>query len=293
MLAMKLRRKMRRAFERVQMEMARFVPGQPERVGRKTNYNLFLRHPIQRLTSPGRFMEDENPRFERWIECLRGKGYRRALILGNAPCVAELTQPQLKKFIEAGYLTIGLNRSIYEYQTDILMWADVLAIDDILKRRAVKTNRTTILHIRHERDHRLPASQDKGFQALHQYWSRARNFRDWPKKKLFMFRNTAVGALHLCHRLGIREVVMVGFGFDDRSYFYSTEKYKDAKNYEIISQKKLDDNCGGYTTHRIIREVLEYLLTDEGLAISYNGDSQFLGKIPGLKKISLEDFNVS
>ena len=106
---------------------------------------------------------------------------KKAILLGNAPCLSELTEEAHKKAQENGYLTIGLNRSIYQFQTDILVWSDLKTIDDILKKQAVKSDATTVFHIKLDRDHRLPAAKDPGFQYLNQYWAKHRNFRDWDK----------------------------------------------------------------------------------------------------------------
>ncbi len=261
-----------------------------EHGGIRTSYNLYRMHPLMRLISRGHFMEDENPQFSKWVEQLRGRGHRKLLLLGNAPCLTELTPELFEKIREAGYLTMGLNRSIYHFQTDVLLWTDLLTIHNVLRKRSVKRKDTTVLHVRLERDHQVSAAKDKGFGDLHRYWSEFRNFRNWPKSKLFMFRNSAVPALHLCQRLGIREVLMVGFGFDNRDYFYQTDKYKQAESYEIITPEKLEMNCGGYDTQRIVREVLEYLVEDEGFDISYNGESRFLATIPGLKRVKLDEW---
>lgn len=258
-----------------------------ETLGVRTNYNLYRLHPLLRLTSKGHFLSDTSPNFPAWLERLSGTGARRAVILGNAPCLNELTNDLFEGFRREGLLTIGLNRSIYNFQTDLLLWSDLRTIDDILKRRSIRSDATTVLHVLHERDHRLPARDDEAFQDLHRYWSRHRNFRDWPKVKLFMFRNVAIGALHLCYRLGIKDILMVGFGFDDRGYFYKTDNYKHAHKYEVISDERLAENCGGYDTQRIVREVLEYLIQEEGFRIQYNGDSKFLSTVAGMEKAVL------
>lgn len=259
-----------------------------EHLGLKSIYNLFWVHPWLRLTSKASFMEDESPAFPQWVEQLGQRGNKKALLLGNAPCLSELSPEMFSKIEADGYLTIGLNRSIYEFQTDIVLWSDLLTVDDILRRRAVKSRRTTLLHTRLERDHRLPTKKDPVFQGVHKYWTAHRNFADWEKDKLFMFRNGLVAALHLCYKLGIREVLMVGFGFDDRGYFYKADKkYKDAEKYEQLDRGNLDMNFGGYDTHKIVREVLEYLTGDEKFTIRYNGDSQFLKTVAGMENIDL------
>lgn len=261
-----------------------------EHAGIKTSYNLYRMHPVLRFFSKGVFMRDESEEFPAWVEGLKNRGYKKVLLLGNAPCLNEMSQELFDKIQSREYLTIGLNRSIYVFQTDILIWTDLLTIDDILKKKAVKRADTTLLHVRLERDHRVPAAKDKGFHRLHKYWNKHRNFREWPKSKLFMFRNSAVAALHLCHKIGIEDVLMVGFGFDNREYFYKTDKYKESTGYEIISAEKLEKNCGGYDTQRIISEVLEHLVQDEKLRICYNGTSPFLATIPGLQRVDLKNW---
>jgi hypothetical protein len=261
-----------------------------EHVGIRTSYNLYRLHPILRFFSKGRFIEDENPRFPEWVEDLKARRYDKVLLLGNAPCLNDLSPELFEKLKAMGYLTIGLNRSLYMFDTDILIWSDLLTIDEILRKRAVKKDDTTILHVRLERDHRVPAAKDKGFHALHKYWSKNKNFKNWKKSKLFMFRNSAIPALHLCYKIGVKEVVMIGFGFDNREYFYKTDKYKEAKGYEIISADKLDKNCGGYDTQRIVKEILEYLTQEENFKISYNGNSPFLSTVAGLTNIDVGEF---
>ena len=264
-----------------------------EHVGIKTSYNLYRLHPILRLFSKGHFLQDENDQFPCWIEKQRNRNPMRAVIMGNAPSLNELPQELFEKMKTGGYLSIGLNRSIYAFETDVLIWSDLLTIDEILKKRAIKSNDTTVLHVRLVRNHRLSTAKDKGFHALHKYWSKHRNFRNWKKSKLFMFRNSLIPALHLCYRLGIKDITMIGFSFDNREYFYKTNKYNDKNSYEIISEERLKKNCGGYDTHRIVKEVLEYLIQDEEFTIRYNGNSEFLKTVNGLRHMPLVELENS
>lgn len=256
-----------------------------ERLGKLTNYDLYRLRPWLRFTSKGHFLSDTAPEFLIWLDGLRKREFRKAVILGNAPCLDELSKSKMEVLRAQGYLSIGLNRSIYIHETDVLIWSDLLTIDELLRRRAIKSDRVTVLHAKLERDHRLKAHEDEEFQNLHRFWQRHRTLRKWPKTKLFMFRNSAVAALHLCYRLGIRDILMVGFGFDDRSYFYAGKKASD-KGYELISEDLLTRNCGGYDTQRIIREVLQSLI-EEGFKISFNGPSEFLRTVEGLDAVTL------
>lgn len=251
-------------------------------LGITTNYNLFLLHPLHRLLSKGEFISDTSDYFPNWITNLTKKSYNKAVILGNAPTLSNLSQQCFNNYKENKFLTIGLNRSIYKFQTDILLWSDLLTISDILKKRCIKSNNTVCLHAQLERDHRLAAEKDANFQFLHKFWYKNKSFKNWPKQKLFMFRNSLIAALHLCYKLQIKEVVLIGFSFDDRSYFYNTQQTN--QSYEIIPDKDIIDKCGGYSTHRIVREVIEYLICDENIHISYIGNSHFLSSISMLKK---------
>ena len=260
-----------------------------ERIWERTNYNLFLQYPLKRSLAKGKYIKDFSKSFPNIISGLKGESYKKAMIIGNAPCMMELDQTTFRALSEDGYLTIGLNRSIYEFQTDILLWSDLLTIQDILGRQAIKRDDCCVIHTPLERNHAIPADKDPAFQALHRYWTENRNFCNWNKTRLYMFRNILTAAFSLCYKLGIREILLVGIGMDDRQYFYKTNKYKKARGYELHSDKKLDKNCGGYDTHRIVREIMEYLLEEEDCRISYNGDSKFLAGIDGLSRIELKD----
>lgn len=260
-----------------------------EFIWNKTGYSLFLQFPIKRLLSKGIFIKDISPGFPRFIDKLKEKGYNKAVILGNAACLNELDAATFKTLETNNFLTIGLNRSIYKFQTDILTWSDLLTIKDILYKSAIKREDCYILHALLERNPKLPTTEDPCFQNLHKYWTENRNFKNWPKTKLYMFRNVLTAALFLCYKLNIREILLIGFSFDDRQYFYKTKKYKNATGYEIHSNKKITTNCGGYDTLMLVKEIVEHLISDEQFHISYNGNSEFLSGIHGLDKINLKE----
>ncbi len=265
-----------------------FLPRTGERIGVKTNYSLVLRYPFIYPFLKGNYFGDESQRFQSMMAGLAKKKYKRVLILGNAPCLNDLNEADFNELFGVDCLTIGLNRSIYKFQTDVLLWSDLLTIKDIAESSAVSQPKCNVVHVRLERDHRLPAAEDKDFQYLHQYWTEHQNFSVWPKNKLYMFRNILVPALDMVYRLGINDITLVGFDFDDRDYFYESKLMKPDTAYEIRSDKQIEENCGGYDTKTIIKEVLEYLIDEEKHSIKYNGSSDFLKSINGLENISFE-----
>ena len=262
-----------------------------EHTGIRTNYNLYRLRPIMRRLSRGHFLTDESDEFQGWLKNLRFCTPKKAVIMGNAPCLNDLSDELFNKMRDAGYFFIGLNRSIYKFQTEVLIWCDLMTIDDILKKRAVKSDETTVLHVRPERDHRLPVACDEGYRKLHEYWSKYHNFRNWKKSKLYMYRNGSTAALHLCYLLGIKDITLLGFSFDNREYFYKTNKYKKKKDYELLKKKSLTNTYGGYDTHRIVKEILEYLIVDEEFDIKYNGNSKFLKTVKGIRQITIDELD--
>jgi hypothetical protein len=265
-----------------------FLPRTEEERGAKVNHSIFLRFPILYFFLKGRYFSDESWRFQKLLRTDTKRHYKKAVILGNSKDLNNLSFEQFEQLKQQGYLTIGLNRSAYKFQTDILLWSDILTIVDIVKKRAVKTNDCSVIHVRLERDYRVKAKLDESFIALHEYWSANKNFHSWPKEKLFMFRNILVAALHLCYLLNIREVLLIGFGFDNRDYFYPNKKKHKNKGYEIWTSKQINRSLGGYDTQKLVEEVILYLVTEEDFSISFTGDSEFLNALPYISNLTLD-----
>ena len=76
---------------------------------------------------------------------------------------------------------------------------------------------------------------------------------------------------------------------EDRNYFYKDHSYKPNQSYELRSNFQIEKLCHGYTTQKITREVIEYLMYDENIKIKYNGSSRFLKSIHGMTKIKLTE----
>ncbi len=255
-----------------------------ELVASLLSYRLFLLFPLQYHSSKGEYFSDDSEKFTYFLKKLKQKPYKKAIILGNAPCLSELSEARFSQLKESA-LTIGLNRSIYSFQPDILLWSDIVTIYDVMKGRRVKDASCSVIHVKLERNYWLKPENDINFKNLIDWWKRDKSFRQWNKNKLFMFRNILLPALHLCYRLDIRDVELVGFGFDNRHYFYQSDQYQKSNQYEIKTKLQIEKSLGGYDTQSIVSEVLEYLVIKENFKISFLGDSRFLKSLPFLSKV--------
>ncbi|EDL53904.1 teichoic acid biosynthesis protein F [Vibrio mediterranei AK1] len=271
------------------MKAIRFQERRKETVGKRSFYNIFLKYPFDFWFLKGSYIKDESIEFERFITNRQGK-YKKAVILGNAACLSELKDTTYSNIMkDDDIITIGLNRSVYNYQSDVVLWSDLLTINDLVINRSVTLPATKVIHVRLKRNHLLKAKDDADFQALHQYWSKNKSFKNYPGQKLFMFRNILTAALHMCYKLNIKEIYLIGFGFENRDYFYQSALFKDSsQSYENINKEALDVNNGGYSTQDIVRESIESL-TKESYDVYFNGDSGFLKSIKDIKKI--DDLN--
>ena len=99
-----------------------------------------------------------------------------------------------------------------------------------------------------------------------------------------MFRTVLTAALHLCYLSGIKKVVLVGVDMDDRQYFFKNPMFDPKSAYEQRGKRSIKSHFHGYTTHRIVREVIQSLISSGKMEISYLGESQFLSTIPGISK---------
>lgn len=257
--------------------------------GVNARFHPLLIHPFCYLKSRSKFVSDQSSSFPAFMEKLKAKNHKKVVIFGNADCLNEIDYIDSEYFKLNGYLTIGLNRSIFKLVTDIVMWTDIMTISDILQDRPVQQKKTTYLHVKLPRDHRLPAVYDKSFKEIALFWINNKNFRSWTKSNLFLFRNILVSALHLCFKLEVKEVILVGFNMETRNYFFHGEQNKPDVSYELRSSYEIDKLCQGYSTQRIVKEVLEYLIHEEGMSIKFNGESSFLHSIPGLTNLKLCD----
>jgi len=205
--------------------------------------------------------------------CKKSLNYKKAVILGNAKNLDVLTKKQFKLYKVNKYtLTIGLNRSFYSFDTEVLLWADYEIIDEILKTNTKNLDNTIVVQTTN--------NNTKNNLA---FWKENKSFDVYPNKSLFKARNILVSALHLCYLNNIKEIELYGFEFDSRNYFFDTDKYDGINEYEIKVNLTIKNEFIGYDTKKIVKEVLEFML-QKGFKISYYGNSQFLSSIEGLKK---------
>lgn len=234
-----------------------------------------LRHRVRRKWHRLRFptinfrsniFEDRSEKFQNFITQKRGE-YKTALILGNGPSLNELTAADYQTFQDKNYLTIGLNRSAYRFVTDIQLWADYPAFRDLYFHRMVTKSSLFIQAsgtIPHER------------KEAAQFWRAHKSLSGWSHTRLFLCRTVLTSAFDLCRRLEIRNLYLVGFEFDSRSYFYNSEIFQSNRPYEILSHQFIDKNLSGYTTHKIVAEMIGYLVRHEKFTIEFSNPSDFI-----------------
>lgn len=205
--------------------------------------------------------------------CNKQLEYKKAVILGNAKNLDILDDEKFKIYKEEkSTLTIGLNRSFYKFNTDVLLWADYEIIDEINNSNTNNLENTLVIQ----------TTNNDTKQNL-TFWKKNKSFENYPYKGLFKARNILVSALHLCYIYNIKEIELYGFEFDSRDYFFNTDKYEGIDEYEIKPSLTIEDEYLGYDTKKIAKEVLEHMI-NENFKITYNGKSKFLSSIKGLIK---------
>lgn len=236
---------------------------------------------VQAVLKPSRFVRDSNPaKFNEVVEELRARRYQKAVIMGNGPSFNLIDDADVAAYHRGGYLSIGLNRSIYRFVTRVLIWSDVETLRAILSPESkIDTDDANdpmivvkaVLPVR------------RAFKRQIRRWERNRSFDAFPSNKLFMFRTVLTAALHLCWLLRIRKVLLVGVDLDSRSYFFKNSMFDPKQPYELRNHRSIKGHFQNYSTHRIVKEVLESMI-EQGFDVRYLGESQFLKTINGLRR---------
>lgn len=232
--------------------------------------------------TPSVFLKDTSPkRFARFLAALQQERYETAVILGNGPSFALIDDQAMEHFRSSGYLTIGLNRSIYRFITRVLIWSDVETLESILgpESQVPKDDPHRPMYVVQAV---LPTG--KAFRDQILRWEREQSFAAFPKSKLFMFRTVLTAALHLCYLLGVKRVLLAGVDLDNRAYFFKNDQFDPSQPYELRSDTALRTHFLGYSTHRIVKETLESLALRGGVRIEYVGNSEFLKTVEGLHR---------
>lgn len=199
--------------------------------------------------------------------------YEKVVILGNAKNLQELTKDKFSKYKnDEQTLIIGLNRSFYSFNTDILLWADYEIIDELNNNSTQNIENTIAVQ-----------TTNNNTKDNIQYWIDNKSLDSYPNNGLFKARNILVSALHLCYIYDIKEIELYGFEFDSRDYFFDTNEYEGIDEYEIKTDLLIQDEYLGYDTKKIAKEVLEYMIS-ENFKIAYTGKSIFLSNIKRLVK---------
>ena len=211
------------------------------------------------------FIDDSNINYD-FSSC------KKAVILGNAKNVNSLTQEQFNEYNQnKNTLIIGVNRTHLRFRTDILMWADIEIIDEILNDYSSHITNSYVIR-----------TTNNDIKKNLEFWIHNKSFKIFPFKGLFKARNILVRALHLCYLYDIKEITLYGFEFDTRGYFYHNPSIYNANEYEILSEEVIQKKYCGYDTQKIVREVIEFMI-DEGFKIQACGESKFLSSIKNIQ----------
>lgn len=234
-------------------------------------YQFFVKREQKHST----FIYDQHKSFDRFINNLKDKKYKKAVIIGNAPNISSLDDNTLKQYNDNdSVLTIGLNKTYLIHHTEILLWGDHVIMKDLAKTRV--EIKTTFLHaaqlVKHTRDNL-------------QYWEKNKNFIYYQQKGLFKSRTILVSALHMCYLLDIKNIELYGISLDDRSHFYDHNNILENQDtFEHLSPAVLSQKYIGYTAQKITQEIINYLALI-GFELHYGGKSNFLYSVKGIKPL--------
>jgi len=235
------------------------------------------------------FLKDTQPgALSSLVDSLKARGTDTCVILGNGPSLGAIDDSLMEEFRARNWLTIGLNRSIYRFATDVLIWSDLETLESILgpeSRLLSAPHRESMVVVQAV----LPVG--KSWHEQIERWAEQRTLDVFGGNKLFMFRTVLSSALHLSRLTGVRRIILSGVDLDNRTYFYKTDKYQGTEAYELRGDTSLEGHFHGYSTHRIVEELLAFC-TSQGIDVSYVGSSSFLATLPGLTRLdpSAPDF---
>ena len=224
------------------------------------------------------FMWDSSKKFKLLKDNLKKRNITKAVILGNASNLNALDKNIYNSYYQdKNILTIGLNNSFLLYETDFILWGEYFVMKKLLQTPPNKQEKHTFIFVS-----QLLDAQRKSLK----YWKKHKDLHDYPLDTLFKARTILISALYLCYELNIKEIELYGVSMDDYSHFYTPKGEKNTRTtFEFLSKKKIEEQFYGYTVHKIVKEISEYLINN-GFNISYGGTSDFLSSIKGIKQIN-------
>lgn len=243
------------------------------------NRFLYIHFLYPSLLFKKNFIHDQSTSFKSYLEKLKARQYKYALILGNAENLNELNADLLKK-LGNNFLIIGLNRSIYNYQSDVLLWADLKAMQDIIKNKKLNSS-TQFIKVTYDYSYLIKSAV--------QFWIKHKNLLQWPYQRLFLLRTILTSAFHLCSLLSIKKIYFIGVSLESRNYFYDSSLFKKDEPYEIQNSSTINDVFSGYDTKKIVKELIEHLIKDQGFSICSLHKNDYLQTIEGLTFSSINN----
>lgn len=197
----------------------------------------------------------------------------KVLILGNADNLNLMSQEDIDE-LKKDHVVIGLNRTCMKFDVDITLWADNQAIIDILNSKSINKSKKYI---------QVSCNSFNRKKYGSMYWSENRNFKNWDKKYIFMSRTILTAALYICYKFKIYDIKFLGIDLETRNYFLENHILLNKQiSYEKIDSYYINRDHCGYTTQKIVQEILEYM-SKNGFNITSYASNEYLKNINGLK----------
>lgn len=210
--------------------------------------------------------------------------YKRLLILGNADNL-NLISVEAVKELARSYLILGLNRAPLKYKAHINLWADNKALIDVYRGGGIPNSDIFL---------QVSCRSRKEKVGNTRFWVQHKSFDPWPyQNQLFMSRNILTAAIHLAVLLEIQSITLIGVDLETRNYFTSHEKKNIRLPYEILNRRAILKDHLGYTSQKIVKEILEYVIAEKNITVKSLFKNKYLSTINGLKFESVENFQRS
>jgi len=221
------------------------------------------------------FLWDNSTQWKDLLKELKKNHYKKIIIIGNAPNARALSKEQSQIYKDDdSVLTIGLNKSYLLFSTDLILWGDHFVMRELSKYNK-KLDVMTFLFATQLLDDRRKSLM---------WWKENKNFKNYSFDTLFKARTILTSALYLAYILKVKDIELYGISLDDGTRFYENDAVNNSRQtIEFLSEKEINQTYYGYDVQKIVKEVLEFLISDE-FAIAYGGESRFLDLIPGIEK---------
>jgi hypothetical protein len=193
------------------------------------------------------------------------------IIFGNGVGINKISKKLYDKIsVKGNIFKLGIKRIYLKYMTDVLLYGDEYMESEY---RRVKFNHTKTQIIKLNRQ----------FSKLNiDKWLKNKSFKDIPDTGVWHFRNSLIGALHMCWLLDIKTIILTGVDFDSRLYFFGRHPLFNNTHQPYETRPPVNYE---YSLYQIVYEVLTDLVKN-GYTIYYTDKSKLLDSIKGVTKVT-------